>query len=127
MKLSALEELEARSLSQMFKALGDENRIRIVALLAHGELCVGHLQEALELTQSNTSRQLGILFAAGVVERRRERNWVYFRLASGPDKLCKRQIRALSRSFAKLGTLKKDVERLLKTKGSSPANSGSGA
>jgi ArsR family transcriptional regulator len=55
-----------------FRALGDETRIRIVALLAHGELCVCHLDKALDLGQPNASRQLSILKHAGIVESRRE-------------------------------------------------------
>src|SRR2546426_3227017 len=64
--------LQVRPVSRLFKALGDDTRLRIVALLSHGELCVCHVQEALGLTQPNASRQLGILKNAGVVESRRE-------------------------------------------------------
>jgi len=70
-----------RPVSRLFKALADERRIRIVALLAHGELCVCHVEAALGLTQPNASRQLGILRSAGVVEDRRKGSWVYYRLA----------------------------------------------
>jgi ArsR family transcriptional regulator, arsenate/arsenite/antimonite-responsive transcriptional repressor len=47
--------LEVRSLSRLFKALGDDTRVRIVALLAHGELCVCHVQEALIQRSSKSS------------------------------------------------------------------------
>ena len=48
---TAVEQLPLRSASRLFKALGDENRLRIVALLSHGELCVCHLEAALGLPQ----------------------------------------------------------------------------
>src|SRR5438105_658216 len=41
--------LQVRPMSRLFKALGDDTRLRIVALLSHGELCVCHVQEALSL------------------------------------------------------------------------------
>ena len=64
-------EAGVRPLTKLFRALGDETRLRIVALLSHGELCVCHLENALDLSQPNVSRQLGILRAAGVVDARR--------------------------------------------------------
>jgi ArsR family transcriptional regulator, arsenate/arsenite/antimonite-responsive transcriptional repressor len=106
-----------RPISRLFKALGDETRLRIVALLTHGELCVCHLEEALGLTQPNASRQLSVLRAAGIVEHRREATWVYYRLAEQEDEGCRRQLRALVQAFAKRDLLRRDVERLLKSKG----------
>ncbi len=73
--------LDVRSFSRLFKALGDETRLRIVALLSHGELCVCHLEEALRLSQPKVSRHLAILRMTGVVEHRREGSWVYYGLA----------------------------------------------
>ena len=109
--------LDVRSASRLFKALGDETRLRIVALLSHGELCVCHLESALELTQSNTSRQLAVLKNAGVVEPRREGSWVYYRLAPQADELCRAQLEALAGAFSKRDVLRRGVERLLKTRG----------
>lgn len=79
--LANLGELGVRSLTKLFRALGDETRLRIVALLSHGELCVCHIEKALELSQPNVSRQLGILRAAGIVEARRDGSWMYYALA----------------------------------------------
>jgi ArsR family transcriptional regulator, arsenate/arsenite/antimonite-responsive transcriptional repressor len=109
--------VEVAPMSRMFKALGDDVRLRIVALLSHGELCVCHIEEALQLTQTNTSRHLGILRAAGIVAHRRRDKWVHYRLAPQPDEDCARQLRALVAAFAKKDVLRKDVERLLKTRG----------
>src|SRR3954469_24195450 len=87
--------VEVTRMSRMFKALGDDVRLRIVALLVHGELCVCHIEEALELTQPNASRHLGILRAAGVVTPRRRDKWVHYRLAAQADAACARQLKAL--------------------------------
>ena len=106
-------------MSRLFKALGDDVRLRIVALLSHGELCVCHIQEALELTQPNASRHLGLLRAAGVVAHQRRDKWVYYRLAPQADADCRRHLKALFSSFAAKDVLKKDIARLVKSKGPS--------
>ena len=103
--------------SRLFKALADEDRVRIVALLTHGELCVCHLEAALAQSQPSVSRHLAGLRAAGVVESRRDGNWVYYRLAPQTDPDCRRQLGSLVRAFARRETLRRDVARLLKAKG----------
>jgi ArsR family transcriptional regulator len=109
--------VEVTPMSRMFKALGDDVRLRIVALLAHGELCVCHIEEALDLTQPNASRHLGLLRAAGIVAHRRRDKWVYYRLAPQENKDCNRHLKGLVASFHKKDVLRKDVERLLKVRG----------
>ena len=114
---ATIQSLEVRPASRLFKALGDETRLRIVALLSHGELCVCHFEAALGLTQSNTSRQLGVLKNAGIVESRRDGSWVYYRLAQQMDEVCKVQLKALAAAFSKREVLQGDVARLLRTRG----------
>jgi ArsR family transcriptional regulator len=109
--------VKVEPMSRLFKALGDDVRMRIVALLSHGELCVCHIEEALGLTQTNASRQLGILRAAGVVTRRREERWVYYKLKPQADAQCDRHLKSIIASFAKKNVLRKDIERLLQSKG----------
>jgi len=109
--------VEVTPMSRMFKALGDDVRLRIIALLAHGELCVCHIEEALDLTQPNASRHLAILRAAGLVSHRRRDKWVYYRLADQSNPECARHLRTLVSTFAKKELLRKDVARLHKAKG----------
>ena len=109
--------LDVRSFSRLFKALGDPTRLRIVALLSHGELCVCHLEEALGLSQPKVSRHLATLRAAGVVEDRRDGTWVYYRLVRQPDVDCQRQLRGLVKTFARRSVLRRDLERLVKVRG----------
>ena len=117
MPARAAAEIEVSRVSRLFKALGDDTRLRIVALLAHGELCVCHVQEALSLTQPNASRQLSVLKNAGIVESRRQGTWTYYRLTPQVDRHCGRQLETLVRGFAAQAVLKKDVERLLTVRG----------
>ncbi len=109
--------LEVRPFSRLFKALADETRLRIVALLSHGELCVCHLEDALGLSQPRISRHLATLRASGVVEDRREGSWVYYRLVTQPDADCERQLRSLVKAFAEREVLRRDRARLVRTRG----------
>ena len=68
--------------SGLLKALADDNRLRMVALLSRGELCVCHLAAALELSQPNASQHLTVLRNAGVVESRRQGSWMYYRMSA---------------------------------------------
>ena len=113
----ATQALDVRAFSRLFKALADETRLRIVALLSHGELCVCHLEEALRLSQPKVSRHLATLRSAGVVEHRRDGTWVYYGLVRQADADCERQLRGLVRTFAKRDVLRKDLERLVKVRG----------
>ena len=106
-----------RQLTKLFRALGDETRVRIVALLSHGELCVCHIEKALELSQPNVSRQLGILRAAGVVDSRREGTWVYYSLAAQEHAAVEAMLGALARSFGAERAIRADHAKLRKSCG----------
>lgn len=67
-------------LSELFKVFGDTTRIRIIAALLDGEMCVYHLAEALEMGQSAISHQLRILRSAGLVRPRREGKTIFYSL-----------------------------------------------
>ena len=114
---SAAASLKVEPMSRLFRALGDQTRLRIVALLTHGELCVCHVQEALGLTQPNASQQLAVLRNAGVVTSRRQGGWVYYRLAGQESAERARQLRALVSAFNRQDALRRDVERLVATRG----------
>ncbi len=66
--------------AKVFKALADETRLRILALLLEGELCVCEIMAALELPQSTVSRHLAYLRNSGWVLDRRQGVWMYYRL-----------------------------------------------
>ena len=70
------------TLRAAFRALGDANRLRIVAALAPRPACVCELAYALKLTQPNLSRHLGVLVRAGLVASRRRGPWTEYRLAN---------------------------------------------
>lgn len=67
--------------ANVFRALGDETRLRILSLLARRELCVCELTTVLGIGQSKASRHLAVLRNAGLVTDRRNGMWVYYSLA----------------------------------------------
>ena len=115
--LSSATDLGVRPLSKLFRALGDETRLRIVALLSHGELCVCHLETALDLNQPNASRQLGILKSAGIVDSRRDGTWVYYRLTDQDHDTVARTLELLTKTFGAARALRADHAKLRKSCG----------
>jgi len=74
-----------RVYADIFKALADETRLTIMALLLrHGELCVCDVMAVLQISQSKASRHLRYLKNAGLLDDRREGIWVYYMIASNP-------------------------------------------
>jgi ArsR family transcriptional regulator len=76
-------EAAATGLAQVFKALGDPVRLRLLSLIgAHqgGEVCVCDLTSAFDLTQPTISHHLKVLREAGIITNERRGTWVYYRL-----------------------------------------------
>lgn len=71
-----------KMIARTFKSLSDETRLRILALLYSGELCVCDLMAILDLPQSTVSRHLAALRHAGLVDDRRHGVWIYYSLVS---------------------------------------------
>jgi len=68
-------------LAEMFQAVSDPTRLRILALLARMELSVGELAQLLGQSQPRVSRHVRILADAGIVDRRKEGSWVFLAIA----------------------------------------------
>ena len=71
----------AETMLTLLRAVGEETRLRITALLQHGELTVSDLTDILGQSQPRISRHLKLLAEAGVVTKHREGTWVFFDLA----------------------------------------------
>jgi ArsR family transcriptional regulator len=68
-------------LADLFQAVSDPTRLRILALLARMELSVGELAQLLQQSQPRVSRHVRILADAGIVERRKEGSWVFLAIS----------------------------------------------
>jgi ArsR family transcriptional regulator len=67
-----------RDFARLFKALSDETRIRILKVLLERECCVCEVMQALDISQSRASRNLGMLEDAGFVKSRRDGLWIVY-------------------------------------------------
>lgn len=77
---SLVDDENAARLAEMFKALSDATRVRIVSLLADAELCVCDLAAALDMSQSAISHQLATLREMRLVRWRREGRQIFYTL-----------------------------------------------
>ncbi len=69
--------------ADIFKAVADPCRIKILKLLREGELCVCEIMTALNRPQSSTSHHLSILKDAGLIKERKDGKWSRYRLSDG--------------------------------------------
>jgi ArsR family transcriptional regulator len=60
------------------KAFADPTRVRVLAALGQGELCVCELCDALRVTQSTLSTHLQVIRDAGLVRTRKQGKWIYY-------------------------------------------------
>jgi ArsR family transcriptional regulator len=101
-------------IEKILKALADGNRLRIMNLLMRGELCVCELEEILGLSQTNVSRHLNKLTQAGLLDSRKEAQWVFYSInndfISGHSILAK----YLETSFERNEACRLDVGQLLR-------------
>lgn len=73
-----MEDINFPELADLFVALSDKTRLRLLCLMAGGEVSVGYLAEALGESQPKVSRHLAFLRNAGLVSTRREGKWVFY-------------------------------------------------
>ncbi|MEG8038192.1 metalloregulator ArsR/SmtB family transcription factor [Sphingomonas sp. LR60] len=93
----------------IFRALADESRLRIVALLGTMELSVGELAQVLGQSQPRVSRHVKILCDAGLAERRKEGSWVF--VALGERSRVTPVLAALD-AYGVAGDVEADIARL---------------
>jgi ArsR family transcriptional regulator, arsenate/arsenite/antimonite-responsive transcriptional repressor len=108
---------DLETLDHVFKALADPTRIRILGLLASGEICVCHIHESLRLPQSLVSRHLAYLRRAGLVATRKEGLWVHYRLAPARDEVTRTLLESVFHCVGHLSTVARDGKRLEKKTG----------
>lgn len=89
-------ELDERKISRVFKALCDENRVRILKMLMSGEKCACVLLEELNIVQSTLSSHMKILCDSGLVSDRKDGKWKHFRLSEEGFQLAIGYLQAIS-------------------------------
>jgi ArsR family transcriptional regulator len=72
-------------MEDVFKALADKTRLRILALLGNNEVCVCHIHDSLGLPQPTVSRHLAYLRRTGLVAARRDGVWMHYQVSRSLD------------------------------------------
>lgn len=102
-------------LEKILKALADGNRLRIVNLLMRGELCVCEIEDILGLSQTNVSRHLNKLSQAGILDSRKEAQWVFYSISNYFTKEHASLGAYLKKSFDKSEACRTDATKLQET------------
>jgi ArsR family transcriptional regulator len=103
---------ETRSLDQLFRALADPTRLRLLNLIADREICVCYFVEILGISQPKISRHLAYLRRAGLVATRREGKWMHYRLAWPADEAGAAVLRETLRHLRRKPEAQRDLARL---------------
>lgn len=105
-----------KQLIKVFKALSDETRLRMLKILQEkDEVCVCEIMQALNISQSRASRNLGILKDAGFANDRRDGLWVYYSINKDNLNEYHSAVNGLVKNWLKNdNTVKKDRERFKK-------------
>ena len=104
-------------LETLFKALADATRLRILNLLLAGEVCVCDLHDTLGIPQPKASRHLAYLRATGLVDARKEGQWVHYRLSDSSDPIVRVIREAVAHALGHVDAVRKDAMRLEKRTG----------
>lgn len=98
--------------NNLFKAFADETRLRILSLLSGGELCVCDIMSVIKVPQPKVSRHLAYLRRRGLVDTKREGQWIYYSLAKPTGIFHKRLLSCLDDCFKEAPIFAKDKKTL---------------
>jgi ArsR family transcriptional regulator len=102
-----------QTITELFKSLSDETRLRLLVLLQGGnEYCVCDLMNALDMPQSTVSRHLAYLKRNGWLQDRRGGVWMYYSLKKDMDAFLQAQFVLLINQLANNPVYKADRQRL---------------
>jgi ArsR family transcriptional regulator len=99
-------------LDQLFRALADPTRLRLLNLIAGREICVCYLVEILGMSQPKVSRHLAYLRRAGIAAARRQGKWMHYRLAVAQDQVAASILRETLDHLRQRPDLRRDTSRL---------------
>jgi ArsR family transcriptional regulator len=100
------------SLDDLFAALADATRLRLLNLMAGREVCVCHFVEILGQSQPKISRHLASLRKAGIVKARREGKWMHYSICAPADPPASSILAAVLTAFGNDKQMKADRGKL---------------
>jgi ArsR family transcriptional regulator, arsenate/arsenite/antimonite-responsive transcriptional repressor len=107
---SNIKDLDA--LTDVYAALADPTRLRILSLLSEDEICVCHIHASLDVPQPTASRHLAYLRKSGLVEARRDGSWMHYRLAPISNPVVAAVIKAALHALTHTAIAARDEKRL---------------
>lgn len=99
---------------QFFKALGDRTRLRLLNLMRGDEVCVCFFVEILKTNQPKISRHLAYLRRAGVVDARRQGQWMHYRIVEPPDEEAAKVLKETMKWLEADNEMQRDRDRLVR-------------
>ena len=96
----------------MAAALSDPGRVRILASLLPGELCVCQVLELIELAPSTISKHLSILREAGLIDARKDGRWMWYRIADETTPAAERALEWARTLLSRDETIAADAKKL---------------
>ena len=108
----ALTNMSTAAPNNLLKAFADETRLRILSLLSTGELCVCDIMSVIKAPQPKVSRHLAYLRRHGLVETKREGQWIYYFLSKPAGVFHKRLLACLDGCLEEAPTFAKDKKTL---------------
>lgn len=97
-----------------FRALADRTRLRLLNLIGNDEVCVCFFVEILKTNQPKISRHLAYLRRAGIVDARREGQWMHYRIVEPDDADAARVLKDTMSWLANDQEMQRDRQRLVK-------------
>jgi ArsR family transcriptional regulator, arsenate/arsenite/antimonite-responsive transcriptional repressor len=99
-------------LESLFQALADRTRLRLLNLLAMGEICVCYFVTLLDEPQPKISRHLAYLRRSGLVSARRDGKWIHYQLVTPSEPAAARLLRSLLEELRNDASMQRDVAAL---------------
>lgn len=115
MRSAAPNKTDEQALDQatlLTKALADETRLRILALLQNQELCACQIIELFDLANSTISKHLAILRQAGLIQARKQGRWIYFSRMDKPSKRIRASFDYIDTLLAQDASVEQDRTRI---------------
>jgi len=103
-------------ITQTFRALSEEMRLRIMMLLIHGELCVCDLMAVLDEPQSKVSRHLAYLKHSGLLSSKRVGVWMHYFLKEPLDEISQAQLNFMKEKLVNHPLFEEDFKKMEEAK-----------
>ena len=97
---------------QIYRALSEQMRLRILLLLTQGELCVCDIMAVLEEPQSKVSRHIAYLKNSGLIQGKRVGTWMHYHIKDNLDMLSAAHVEFLKRQLSDLDWATADLKKM---------------